>query len=726
MAGSTRYIYNELPAGEHLRLLTLTEGQNHERLAGSIQSLDLGEAKVGLFIQRKVLPSYITISYVWGSDIRDAEIELDGLPLAITTSASEVLRRLPKTDESTLVWIDGICINQDDIQERESQVAFMHKIYARAVSTFVWLGPEADDSSLAMRYIGSLDWHRYDHEWLCSKNKLWKSDDEIRGKSTFLDLVPEDNNSEQLLLACRSLLGRRWFLRIWIQQEVGVSTQVDVACGDYLVSFDQIWSMAWLFLPRARYTYEYWFDLNVHSIQRDIVLNLQETRTARRSQDFTLDEKSINGMPADIQDLARSAPSTFATTAAIEPGRRPWAITLIEMAWPAGASDPRDKIYAVREMVQETSFVETWIPAPSYTISWQELYVKVTKDFFHYQVRRNQGFTAYVSIMFNCAGIVNQHEAFELPSWVVDWRTLEQRYSLQTAAEWFAGGTGRMKFTAEQLSRKARLALVRELKPTTDICYHFTPRALALRTSAVLMDIITDISGSESDIHLTKTWTGFAPRFLALEQHALKLATAPSEQFYLTGQTVEDAYAHVLIGGLGSNEIPVNHESVLSQLQSSRQWLQDKSVGNVPIYVRWLEAASTFQAYKVCITQHNLLCLVPHITVVGDIVAIIRSVKRPVVLRPISNKYFLLVGSCYIHGFMENQAPLLIDEYKIKVKPDGTRSWRPEGDIRRNGLNNIGEWCHGEWLKDERIKQISIVKYAALVDILGDQEITIV
>ena len=53
------------------------------------------------------------------------------------------------------LWVDALCINQSDLEERAQQVLRMREIYAKAKYTLVWLGPEADNSSAAMAMVGS-------------------------------------------------------------------------------------------------------------------------------------------------------------------------------------------------------------------------------------------------------------------------------------------------------------------------------------------------------------------------------------------------------------------------------------------------------------------------------------------------------------------------------------------------------------------------------------------
>jgi hypothetical protein len=70
-------------------------------------------------------PIYEALSYTWG----DASIKLSILcgnnPFPVTSNLHEALLRLRSEKEARKVWIDAICINQDDIAERNAQVALM-------------------------------------------------------------------------------------------------------------------------------------------------------------------------------------------------------------------------------------------------------------------------------------------------------------------------------------------------------------------------------------------------------------------------------------------------------------------------------------------------------------------------------------------------------------------------------------------------------------------------
>ena len=66
------------------------------------------------------------------------------------------LHHLRQPDQSRYLWIDAICINQEDLDERSQQVGLMRQIYSQASHVVVWLGPEADDSPVGMALAQNL------------------------------------------------------------------------------------------------------------------------------------------------------------------------------------------------------------------------------------------------------------------------------------------------------------------------------------------------------------------------------------------------------------------------------------------------------------------------------------------------------------------------------------------------------------------------------------------
>jgi hypothetical protein len=76
---------------------------------------------------------YETVSYVWGDDHRRHTLFLgNGTSLPITDSLCHALPRLSKVHQTGYLWVDQICIDQSNVQERNHQVKIMGEIYARS------------------------------------------------------------------------------------------------------------------------------------------------------------------------------------------------------------------------------------------------------------------------------------------------------------------------------------------------------------------------------------------------------------------------------------------------------------------------------------------------------------------------------------------------------------------------------------------------------------------
>lgn len=93
-------------------------------------------------------------SSVYGSNV----------PFGVTENLYVALQHLRLLDRSRILWVDAICINQDDQREREAQVAIMCEIYSGASRVLVWLGPAAEDSDLAMSFLRRPGGSNPDHE----------------------------------------------------------------------------------------------------------------------------------------------------------------------------------------------------------------------------------------------------------------------------------------------------------------------------------------------------------------------------------------------------------------------------------------------------------------------------------------------------------------------------------------------------------------------------------
>ena len=97
---------------------------------------------------------YTALSYTWGAPVFDCSLGCNGAVKHITRTLDSALRHLRRSDEAIMLWVDQICINQEDNADKERQVPLMSLIYRRALNTMIWLGE--DNDSLAFVVLESI------------------------------------------------------------------------------------------------------------------------------------------------------------------------------------------------------------------------------------------------------------------------------------------------------------------------------------------------------------------------------------------------------------------------------------------------------------------------------------------------------------------------------------------------------------------------------------------
>lgn len=108
---------------------------------------------------------YYALSYSWGDAMVKETILVDNHPFQITTNLASFMKALNagrvmcnwSQDLVIHLWVDAICINQDDILERSQQVLRMNDIYKRALRVLIWLGPHIENTELAFVRMAVID-----------------------------------------------------------------------------------------------------------------------------------------------------------------------------------------------------------------------------------------------------------------------------------------------------------------------------------------------------------------------------------------------------------------------------------------------------------------------------------------------------------------------------------------------------------------------------------------
>jgi len=119
-------------AQRQIRLLTVSEHDENGLLSCNIRTASLDD----------VSRPFTALSYVWGEPSITEAILVNGKTFEATTNLELALRSLRGDLNGKSLWVDAICINQQDIEERSQQVPLMRLLYSRAERVIIWLGQE--------------------------------------------------------------------------------------------------------------------------------------------------------------------------------------------------------------------------------------------------------------------------------------------------------------------------------------------------------------------------------------------------------------------------------------------------------------------------------------------------------------------------------------------------------------------------------------------------------
>ncbi|KAF7198338.1 Heterokaryon incompatibility protein 6, OR allele [Pseudocercospora fuligena] len=231
-----QYTYRPLDSRrQEIRLLTIEPGSGlDDKLRGTFRHIALLDDR----------PTYNSLSYVWGDAAERSSISVDGKLLDIPQSSEKALRRVRKRDEFIVVWIDAVCINQDDEAERSQQVAMMADIYRNGHTNFVILGHDAPESTESA--LNSMD--------LLREIEI---EDAIEDGTSLVDVIHNmygtnrDSTAgftfEMDQSALAEFYAQPWFHRLWVVQEFALAKCNICLFGQYEIQLEHIlMSARWL------------------------------------------------------------------------------------------------------------------------------------------------------------------------------------------------------------------------------------------------------------------------------------------------------------------------------------------------------------------------------------------------------------------------------------------------------------------------------------------------
>ncbi|CAK1360676.1 uncharacterized protein RHO25_003965 [Cercospora beticola] len=241
-------VYSLVPLVEdprnEIRLLRFVSDVGHSPLALRTSVCSLHDA-----------PPYVAISYTWGNhNTRTAVI--DGEPVQIRYNAYYALRQVQLHHRQIHIWIDSICINQNNDAEKSAQVAIMFQIYEQAAHVAACLGVQFKDAEWLFTVVRCL-------EPLLGRAR-WAPNLQAALTEAFFP-EHEEPLGLRLLAAILALDKHPYWKRIWVVQEVAAArSNVELLSGPHRVSAIAMGSLN----DRARW-YRYWEVFDTERYQGD-------------------------------------------------------------------------------------------------------------------------------------------------------------------------------------------------------------------------------------------------------------------------------------------------------------------------------------------------------------------------------------------------------------------------------------------------------------------------
>ncbi|KAK4580061.1 hypothetical protein LTR86_000263 [Recurvomyces mirabilis] len=604
-SGSTsEYKYGPLKSSKTgIRLAQILPGIGNKGLAINL---------IDSFVTGPNKTPYDALSYTWGDGARSKSIACNGKRLAVTQALLEALHRFRDPMHSVTLWIDQICICQERVKERNQQVSIMGDIFKAARKVIVWLGEDYDDSKAGMQLAGHL-------------RSIGRRSETAGLGPEHIDLYGLPKRGHKKWKALSAILRRPWFWRSWVVQEVVLNPHVELVLGANMLTWDELESIVALLegpLPRAWQIDQAisFSELPFSRINRIRLRHRQQLGTSAGAPRDSLEE-SVGSM-----ELVDEPESMIDDSHANDPE----LLDLLLVSRELGASDPRDKVYALLGLGRHDI-------TPDYAASPEDIFIEFAQhqigavtnllseaEANDEELEVNRTEVRRAMVMLSCAGRQNQKR--KLPSWVPDWTTnlASRPLIFGLGGNYRAGGStlGMVDYDWER----------------------------GLQLSGVLLDTVQTVGDtllqldSDQDPHeaILQWWR--EAQQMALE----RIVRSPGSTLYT------DAFEalrrrlmlckHGYYVGEGSNS---RRDSLLDDQDNGEDSRHSATLTLTlgPTRGRVMFASST-----------GFLGLVPYGTREGDVVFVIRGADVPCVLRHAHGDAYILIGEAYVQGIMDGEA----------------------------------------------------------------------
>ncbi|KAL8826720.1 MAG: hypothetical protein Q9170_007295, partial [Blastenia crenularia] len=313
---------------------------------------------------------YEALSYTWGDATQECELYCNGKPLSITSNLATALRYLRQQKDLRTLWVDAVCINQANQEEKSQQIALMGDIYAKAYQVVAWIGEENSVDA------GAMDFE--DHDPLPDDSPVEKK---------VLKLIALHAKLSSSLIAARELIQRPWFGRAWIIQEAALAARLQIQCGEKIIDWESLYANLKLMSETS--------DANgVPLTFGNIFYQRLEFIESTRNSIKAATSGKADSLTTPKEKLTQGALSWKEFHSAVNTGRL------------YGASDQRDHIYALLGLIGEDD-------ARVISVDYSRSFAAVYRDFVRQVIKQTGSLTVL--------GQVDSSTTTGLESWVPDY-----------------------------------------------------------------------------------------------------------------------------------------------------------------------------------------------------------------------------------------------------------------------------------------------------------------
>ena len=587
---SQPYEYEPFQRDAEIRIVRLLPGSKRQHLECQLIPVPLEGSPI----------AYDAVSYVWGEPQQKYSIICEGKTIPITRALHTTLLHLRKANDHRDLWVDQLCINQQDTVERSKQVQKMADIYKNAEQVVIWLGEKSNHIEDAFKTAARIA----EIVTECGTDN-GISDDQLRELG-----LPSHRSKE--FDALGAVLQLPWFSRAWVVQEVGMSKAAVISCGPF--------SMPWSD-----------FALTVS--------RLQSSASRRMGALYT-----YNGSPAE-----RVGQILLWERWRKEFNAKADLFKVFSYIKNCEATDPRDKLFAFAGLANLKITPDYSLPPSSvYTLfacDFIRRALKGDRSTWSPQERRRSPHSVIAGFLCN-AGKLYHH--IELPSWVPDWSFRQNCRPFWTSKQihhdlelaYSAGGdiltdcgldgtrlriSGVLVDTITQAGR-VDLSNARDLseKQLQQRCLDWWYECAAMH----MLLPVTYMTGEARNEAMMQTLVAG----LNYENERAPLNWAFNSYYHFQN------YVHGRFGGL---------------LVSKSTLSERNEMSSYPV-------VSTIFGRVFFITQRGCTGLAPYGVQPGDEVAVMLGCDIPLMLRRqghgLDGPEFHLLGECFMHGIMFGEA----------------------------------------------------------------------